>query len=239
MWIFVGGLPRSGTTLARGLLNLHPRCFLYNETRFTTTLYESLSRPPSPPNYFSYNVGGEKRLLFMGMMSFCHERKEIVRAMCDGLFVLHPNRTHLGDKHPLYSEEWPLLRECFPDCKIVFCDRDFEATLASFLRQEWCDLDEPVAREYLSRLRAAQEGCADSFRLKLESLEADPDREIATLLEYVGLSLDEYDTSSARELVTRGNLNRSSRPMKDHDRPPTTPHEVVSNPAASCPPATP
>ena len=60
-WIFVGGLPRSGTTLIEVLMTIHPECHIYHEMFFPITMMNLMNVPPRPPNYFRYTTNANRQ----------------------------------------------------------------------------------------------------------------------------------------------------------------------------------
>ena len=142
---------------------------------------------------------------------------------CELLGEIHPSIVKLtemsrrarpgqmvGDKSPLYSRTWPSLRLAFPECKLIFTYRDFEATVASIMRQTWAPASQRECEEDVRARLLLMNSCQRCLRVKLEELEADPEPHIARMLTYAGLSHEPYDFHLGADVVHNGNVNRSA-----------------------------
>jgi hypothetical protein len=219
-WLFVTGVPRSGTTLAAWLLNQHPMCAVLMETMFPIHLLHAF-RPPVPIKWGCADMGwGEAEQITMMKWSLPRlslpsltqpeprmSQVGLARAMCRTLRNFYDVPV-FGDKCPFYCFHWQELREMFPECCIVVCERDFETAYASYRRQAWaCDETDEKIREYMEQAQETIAGCPDVVKVRLERLEADPETEITSLLQSLGLSISDYPMDVAVDQVLHGKLN--------------------------------
>lgn len=213
-WIFVAGMIRSGTTLAMTLLNFHPHCRILSETGLPLNLWRAVCPPPDeaslePAHAEFWRDGDERHLVLWNLtrLRLHASPEEIVRAICRAVRSLLPPFALFGDKLPDYCLHWELLRRLFPECRIVICDRDIEATVASVLRQPWNSLTPDEVRSWLLMNRSSALRCPDALWMKLEELEADPQGEITRLLAYAGLDAKWYDWQAAIDQVKSGRVS--------------------------------
>jgi len=220
-WIFVTGMPRSGTTLAAYLLNLHPECCVLVETGFPAHIAEALEPPiDMDDGYCSVEWRGQMltavtnwqlaRLSSEGQAKRAHlpEVAALTVAMCNAVRSFWPARL-FGDKSSAYCFHWQKLRGLFPGCRIVVCDRDLEATARSVARQSWAPdcADHEQLLQRLQSYRNAIIECPDILRLKLETLEANPELSLTGLLEGLELATGCYDMETAVWQVRHGRVN--------------------------------
>lgn len=220
-WVFVTGMPRSGTTLAAWLLNRHPDCCILIETGFGTQILEALQPPvDDDQGYCGVQWRGHTQTTEGSWLlkRLCHPQQgqrdtpptaeELARSMCEALRAHWPVRC-LGDKSPGYCFQWQALRAVFPACRLVVCDRDLDAAARSVARQSWAPAgrDHEGLCQWLRSYRQAVADCPETFRLVLEELEQDPRGRLGELLAYVGLEPDRYDMDAAVAQVRTGRVN--------------------------------
>ena len=139
--IFIVGCPRSGTTLLRDLLRSHPHLTFPEESHFIPQLYESYGDPKDER---------EARKLAAKILSlrwvqawelqltpaeFAQDRSyaRIVSRLYEA-WALKENKPRWGDKTPPYVIKIPVLREIFPEAKIIHIYRDGRDVASSWVR---------------------------------------------------------------------------------------------------------
>jgi hypothetical protein len=220
-WIFVTGAPRSGTALAMYLLNLHPDCCILGETGFPTHLLQALQPPVAVHDgYCSLEWRGRDQISCVdwvlprlcsptpGKRDSAPTAVEIARSLCTALRGFWPKRL-FGDKSPAYCFQWRVLRELFPDCLIVVCERDLEATIDSVARQRWAPPVEgrEELRDWVLRYHRAVAECPGAIRLSLETLESDPEAQVRQLLAASDLDPLAYPMAHAVDQICHGRVN--------------------------------
>jgi hypothetical protein len=186
-FIFVVGSPRTGTTLAKEILNRHPRVHLFNELHFFEVLWEDRGRYGDLSTRESQDAAIEKLRAGIRItekdprldaaLAPDRLREEIPRAGGGyrGLLasILRTGAelsgaVHGGDSSPQDVLYLPLIHEWFPDAKIVGMVRDPRGFLssykASYLRQpQFARIYNPLTnsflwRSYMAALLSAEEG---------------------------------------------------------------------------------
>ncbi|KAK0420826.1 hypothetical protein QR680_014911 [Steinernema hermaphroditum] len=126
--IFVGGVPRSGTTLMRALLDAHPNIRCGEETRVIPNLLQIVHNWESGPYH-------QKLLENAGVTH------DVLRDAA-GAFVFEVIAKHgdwaprLCNKDPLTFEHLPFLREIFPRARFVLMIRDGRAIVHSIISRK-------------------------------------------------------------------------------------------------------
>ncbi len=228
-WLFVGGMPRSGTALCQHLLNLHPDCHIIGERSLEIGLLQAF-RPGINPRYVTAtfsNLFGEAVSFAWDMSRICMDPEEgdaldWVRRMMAGARSRYPGALVWGGCNNTYGGHWQQLRELFPECKILVMDRDVDEVVDSVLRQDWWVQDpcppetEPdrreqwftrrrrSTREAVREVRGLMEPCPGAKWLQLAELNAHPRREIASLLTWAGLDVGTYPWDTAMERFVPG-----------------------------------
>ena len=224
-WLFVGGMPRTGTALCQHLLNLHPDCHIIGEVSFEVCLLKAF-RPGITPNQVTAvfrNTIGEVARYPWGMSRIWEDPEEDdaldwVRRMMAGARSRYPDALVWGARNNIYGHHWEQLRKLFPNCKIIVMDRDVEEVVESILACDWW-LEDPCPPEtqaderevWFTRRRHSTRGavlqvrelmrpCPGAKWVQLAELNASPREVITDLLSWVGLRADTYpwDVAMAR-----------------------------------------
>ncbi|MEA2123452.1 MAG: hypothetical protein QOI80_234 [Solirubrobacteraceae bacterium] len=144
--VFVGGCPRSGTTLVRSILNAHPDLAIPHETRFVVAAYRNrraygdLSDPRNAQRLARWIVKRRRSRIDRLAIS----REEIVAAITSapptlGSMLGAPYAAHAaargkprwGDKRPHYALNLDAVEAMFPDAQYVNIVRDPRSAIAS------------------------------------------------------------------------------------------------------------
>ncbi|MCA9262294.1 MAG: sulfotransferase [Planctomycetales bacterium] len=140
-WLFVGGCPRSGTTLLQRMLDNHSLLTVANDSHVIPRALEKTSRElvlraesgASIPltRELRDAVSGYHRFYRLGVDVADVDRiagsvdtyQELIRGLFD-LRAQHQNKVYSGEKTPDYVRYIPLLLQMFPDSKFIHIVRD-------------------------------------------------------------------------------------------------------------------
>lgn len=205
-WLFIAGMPRTGTTAMMHALNLHPDCTLLQETHFATGLLDLLRIPADYQGTAGHHrlrlPGREDPCLWSGArLQLYHDPLTTARAMCEGLRGLHGNPAIFGDKSPVYSFSWAPLRALFPGCRVLVMDRGVDETAGSLMRQSWGPDTMTAARAEALRYRDELASCPDTRWVRLEDLKRDPEPCLRRVMQYAGLPWESYPMDEAQALI--------------------------------------
>lgn len=217
--IFVGGAPRSGTTLLRALLNASGRIHCGPELRVVPSLCalsEQIKQATLPVLARQAGID-EARInaLFARAVS----------GFLSGVSASHPGQ-RIAEKTPANVLHFPELRRLFPESPFINVIRDGRDVVASLMGLDWIDartgrrmdiVSDPAAaaRLWLQSVRTA-EMLGDDPRLhtvRYEALAREPRRTLGELFDFLGEEVDfdrldhttafqasagEHETSAAR-----------------------------------------
>jgi hypothetical protein len=198
--IFVGGVPRSGTTLLRVMLDTHPDIHCGTELRAVdalATLWSACRESVRPPLSEAYALPDPSlRPAFAGLiMAFLRPAWEA------------SGKPRVAEKTPWNLLVFPELRELFPDSALVHVIRDGRDVVASRL-----DIDrraagagplDTVARareralEWVAAMRLRRRMLADPglapayYELRYESLVSDARATLRPLFDFIGVEHDD------------------------------------------------
>ncbi len=190
-FIFIIGIPRSGTSLTEQILSMHPEVQAMGERRDLGRIANHLGHnwwPDLPPAQLD-----EFALSYM-------------RGELDGPV---PVRGYVTDKLPGNWRHTGLIRQILPGAKIVHCVRNPEDCLMSCFMQKfhtvgtaWSNSVEGLRHYYEEWLSTDVEA---DVTVRYEELVSNPDTEIPKLLESLGLSFHEdclHPHKSNRHIAT-------------------------------------
>ena len=225
--IFVGGAPRSGTTLARAILNAHPEIACGPELRAFPALARlyretvAAMGPTLETHYFfsAADLKASFRDLIGSFLKPFHERS---------------GKRFIAEKTPanaLYFRELHLL---FPESRFIHVVRDPRDVVASLIKQDWRDektgerlpITASIAgaaqgwRDHVSAAHAARAEGAPVFELRYEKLIAGPAETIGDLFRFLGVSPSEAPLSHHLAFSADAGENETSaaavsRPLYD------------------------
>jgi protein-tyrosine sulfotransferase len=201
--IFVGGVPRSGTTLLRVILDTHPRIFCGTELRVVpalTALWCSVEQSSRPLLDSAYAVDAERlRTIFADLvMSFLKPSWEA------------SGKVRVAEKTPFNILVFPELRRLFPDAVLVHVIRDVRDVVASRLERDRAAAKEQAtdssvdsvalararAEEWVSAMMVRRRMLLDSklsrayFELRYEDLVCSPYSVLDALFTFLGERFD-------------------------------------------------
>lgn len=213
--VFIGGCPRSGTTLLRNLLNAHPRLAIPNESYFVGEMMRDLFRSGHTEDMgwawamirtrsdfrdWHLDLGVvEKALANDPPSSFA----DLLRLLF-GVYARVHHKVLSGDKttHNVRLANW--LGPMFPDAAFVHVVRDPRSVCMSLALQHWTDGTLAGAAAHwrwhaaLGRKRSAELG-EKLLTVRYEDLVADPQPTLERICRHVGL---EFDTAMLRDYAS-------------------------------------
>lgn len=126
--IFIGGVPRSGTTLMRAMLDAHPDVRCGQETRVVPRILQMRQHWMRSPkeSVRLEQAGVSKAVLDNAIAAFCLE-----------VIVRHGETApRLCNKDPLVLKMGTYVLELFPNAKFLFMVRDGRATVHSIITRK-------------------------------------------------------------------------------------------------------
>jgi hypothetical protein len=215
--VFVGGCPRSGTTLLRTMLNSHPELAIPHETRFVIDAWKQRGRwgdladADNRRRLARWIVGRRKT-----RSRRLAKRKPLVRAMVAApptlgsvlsvgfeLYAERAGKPRWGDKRPSYVLDLDAVFAMWPDAQFVNVVRDPRAVVASICKIGWFEDDLAAGIELWERSqrcaeRARRRLAEDQFlELRYETLVAEPRATLERLVAFLGLDPDGLDAMLA------------------------------------------
>lgn len=206
---FVVGVPRSGTTLLRLMLDAHPEMAIPPETYFVPNLIEACANGASPEDAHALMIEHRRfpdlsidpgELLAALKAAAPLEPGDGVRAVF-GLYARGRGRARWGDKTPAYLTSMDQIAEALPEARFVHIVRDGRDVALSILAMP--EPDRPmrapadaatVAKRWRKRIEKAR-AFAPSVpgrytEVRYEDLVADPEPELREICELIELDLD-------------------------------------------------
>jgi hypothetical protein len=205
---FIVGVPRSGTTLLRLMLDAHPDLAIPPETYFVPNLIEAGTRGAGPDEIAAL-AGGHRRWADLGidrdaLLDELRSRSPLapgngVRAVF-GLYAARRGKSRWGDKTPAYLTSMDQIAGALPEARFVHIVRDGRDVALSVLAMPVPDRPmrapktaEQVAKRWRKRIERARE-LAPSLpgyaEVRYEDLVADPEPELERVCELIELDLD-------------------------------------------------
>ncbi|MBI1365114.1 MAG: hypothetical protein GC153_04065 [Alphaproteobacteria bacterium] len=228
--IFVGGAPRSGTTLLRVILDSHPNIACGPEFRIIPSLAAlSANTRQLMGDTLSAHCGlGEEALnsVFANLISSFLESYRQARG-----------KARIAEKTPANALHFSELARLFPSAFFVSIIRDGRDVVSSLMKMDWFEARtgermaitthaECAARAWVSHIEEARKVAAVGgrfFEIRYEDLVESPESELRKLFDFLGepwrpevLSFEKNETifvgmnESSAQSVARG-LNHSAR----------------------------
>ncbi|CAG9585921.1 unnamed protein product [Danaus chrysippus] len=216
--IFIGGVPRSGTTLMRAMLDAHPDVRCGQETRVVPRILQMRQHwMRSPKESLRLEQAGvSKTVLDNAIAAFCLE-----------VIVGHGEpASRLCNKDPLVLKMGTYVLELFPNAKFLFMVRDGRATVHSIITRKVTitGFDLTSYRQCLTKWNHAVElmyhqckslGPSRCLLVRYESLVLSPEPTLRRVLSFLELPWDEAVLHHERYInqpngVALSNVERSS-----------------------------
>lgn len=225
--IFVGGAPRSGTTLTRAILDAHPDIVCGPELR----AFPALARLYRETNaamgetfaaHFAFDAEDLRRTFRILVASFL----EPLRA--------RSGKTFVAEKTPANALYFTELFALFPEGRFIHVVRDPRDVVASLIRMDWRDAKTgarlPITasvegaatgwRDHVTAARAARAAGAPVHEFRYEALIARPAKTLADLFAFLGVAESEAPLAHHLNFSARAGENETSaaavaRPLND------------------------
>jgi len=200
--VFLIGSPRSGSTMLQRMIGSHSQIFTHPEPHLITPLaylgyYDTVEKAP----YDHINAAAALR-------EFCDELPrgeadylDALRAYATTLYarVLAPTGKRLFlDKTPAYGLILPFLAKLFPRAKYVVLTRHpfaiFHSVAHSFFGGDYQQAHafNPIVNRYVPAIGAfLRDPPVDLVHVRYEDVVAAPEREMARVIEHLGLPMEE------------------------------------------------
>ena len=188
--IFIGGAPRSGTTLLRVMLDSHPNILCGPELRAFPALASFSSQlrrfhGSTPTNNLSgATIDAAFRDLCMSFLRPYHRRQQ---------------KKRIAEKTPANVLHFEELERLFPDGQFIHVVRDGRDVVASLLGMDWRDSKtgapqditqdpEAAARAWATHVQCglAAERTGAAYRIHYEQLVCSPEETLRPLLDFLG-----------------------------------------------------
>lgn len=228
--LFIVGTGRSGTTLARTILDSHPDVAIPGETGFLPKLLRLKwlwwRGGKLKPAFFVKLAMSNGRLVRSGvtrsalMESFSADQPESPAEAVTRIYQVYarlndaPGDCMLGDKTPGYIRHVPLLNDWYPEAKIIRLVRHPLSAIASLLEQPWAP-GTPLANALCWQQDQMAFDDADArnvMTLRLEDLIAQPEPSCRQMTDFLGLDFEPcmLDYSRKAKAVMRQNIHPDS-----------------------------
>jgi Sulfotransferase family len=254
---FIVGVPRSGTTLLRLMLDAHPEMAIPPETYFVTNLIEAADGGAGADQLANVLVS-HRRWGDLGLDEGALRERlraaggrpsggDAIRAVFD-LYAESRGKPRWGDKTPAYLTNIGEIGAALPEARFVHIIRDGRDVALSVLAMP--EVDRPMRnpqdvgtvaarwRRRIERARRQAERLPHYLELRYEELVAEPEAALRRVCEFVELgfvpAMLEYHTGASerlaemnRDLAARDELPRQSAEGR------IAPHALAQKPPAS------
>ncbi len=223
--IFIGGAPRSGTTLLRAMVNASRNIVCGPEMRVIPALCHLAEQiEAGQSDVLARGYGLDRRAL----------NDQFARAIDTLLAPLHERTgARVAEKTPANILHFTRLRQIFPDSPLIGIVRDGRDVVASLLSMDWTDArtgqpmaitrdDEAAAQLWCASIDSGQRMQADPnyFELRYEDLVADTAGTISRLFDALGedddaksRALEHANAFDGRQGIAESSADRVSRPV--------------------------
>jgi hypothetical protein len=157
MWVYVGGLPRSGQTLLAHLIGLHPECQGFGQqTQWVHDLLQLLAPLRDERGYkvqyvLAHDAAGLQRDNTLPVLLQYKDLWEVAGAILSGIESLWPDARYLVTGSPTNLETEPL-RRLRPDARFILTERPEKDCVASVRNTHWgSSLTAAEAADFIGR----------------------------------------------------------------------------------------
>lgn len=200
---FILGSQRSGTTMLRLMVNRHSRLAVPHETGFITPFYRQLATyngcaAPSDTARLLRDVARHKLVERGGLIpdpaAVLARAPATYRAFVEAVMAVYcdtKGKARWGDKTPYYTEDVDVLRQIFPDAKIIHLVRDGRDVVASQKSIEWMSQNVPkLARDWAWKVTLLRKvgSCLDGdyLEVRYEDLVRAPEVALQRICNFLG-----------------------------------------------------
>jgi Sulfotransferase family len=231
---FVVGVPRSGTTLLRLMLDAHPQLAIPPETNFIPRLVRAWRRldrrgaSEEDKRAKAFEVLRRHRRWADWNVAEEGLRRRLARTpltLGDAARSLHleygerVGKPRWGDKTPIYLRDMTLIQEALPEVRFIHLLRDGRDVAVSWTEVSWgTETVLEAAEEWVTRIRKARRSSrrlvpGTYLEVRYEDLLAEPERVLRRVSEFVELPwdsrmLDYHRTAGERLSEMAGELER-------------------------------
>jgi hypothetical protein len=233
--IFIVGVPRSGTTLLRVLLNRHPNIAICDETYFFFWVYSrrrvfgSLEKEANRrrlveaylQTWRATRLGLDHERLADRLLREGTSYRALFASLMRAYAQSH-SKERTGEKTPQHAEHVETLREWFPDGSIVHVVRDPRDVVASLHEMPWGHTSTAANAKLWVRLVTAArriEGLPACPTVRYEDLVENTESSLDALCRILGEPFDSAMLSEeAQENPDRPWFQRAYQPCRRHQR---------------------
>lgn len=240
---FVVGVPRSGTTLLRLLLDAHPELAIPSETGFGLVLAERpggyatpgelLDRLEALPTWGDLATSrDELTALIAGLPRW--DSADALRAYYRGYAAAH-GKPRWGDKTPMHVEHMPVIAAAFPEARFVHIIRDGRGVLASLRGLPFAPGDgsvEAIAgywRDVIACARSAAPTLPHYHEVRYEQLVREPEPTLRGVCEFLRLDFDPVMLDAHENVRARFNEVAAIRAAGGFDNAPAADRALYEN----------
>jgi Sulfotransferase family len=199
---FIVGVPRSGTTLLRLMLDAHPELTIPPETHFLPRVIRACRHGASPERvahvaarHRRWEDFGIEREQYLDRLRQIEplEAGPAIRAFYE-LYAEHAGKPRWGDKTPGYAVKMRRIQRALPEAHFIHLIRDGRDVVLSQARKSERPLPVEVAAKRWKRrvvaTRKRSEGVDHYTELRYEDLVTDPEAALRRVCELIELSFD-------------------------------------------------
>lgn len=236
--LFIVGMPRSGTKLLRDLLNRHSLIGIAGiETEFLPWLARRFARFGDlrersrfhafyahmvRQNYFRLRRERGKLIDAHSWYAACREFSAagvFEALMRVEVAAAHGSARIWGDKSPSYVDDLPLLKQLYPQAKVVHIIRDVRDYCLS-THKAWGKDMLRAAQRWVDGVRKARTDAAalagDYLELRYEDLVTAPEAELRRVCAFVGVAFEPRMLTLARPAEDRGDARGARHVVSDN-----------------------
>lgn len=222
--IFLVSSPRSGSTLLQNVLSNNPYVATANEP-WLLLHFCGLKQPDLLKASFSYEQAHEATTAFLASTG---QQESFYANLRDFLFKTYASIDNSADtrfildKTPRYYEILPLIRQIFPEAKIILLKRNPMAVLHSII-ETWHKKNIPQLYSFKRDLLNApflmhdfilNHSDRNTMVITYEALIDEPENEVAKLYNWLGIEFHEGVLNFASNTKTDGIFGDKSRKLK-------------------------
>jgi len=203
-WLWITGMPRSGTTLIQRITTAHPDITVLCETNIATAFKEVLL------NHHSGECDGLHYLSKLGL-DISQQTKDIIEA-CRKWFG---DNIYFGDKSTYYIYKYYDINEIFTNSKWIITSRDKEETIASFNRCWGYSREESIfIIDNYNIFYEKIKNDKNILFLEHDKINKYPEETIKNIFNYLELECPSEVFDYSVDLIVNGNINRSIMSFK-------------------------